>query len=312
MTTGKTVKLTDLSVSGYLTADLLAQVQASTNAAAIASADVITISIGGNDILAAGANSGYSLIDETQFSAISAAVRGNLDATLAKINELNPDVKIILMNFMNLYNPTEMSSDGKNLNVQADSFLNPTNSEIGNIFNDMKVKYNLILADTYSMFETVNVGESGYTTAGTYASMTPILNPPYQMAPITSFPARFITNGSTVESPFNAWAVYESDWSLLQGLNYSIAGFIPSSGVAIDLYMQFYNPRHYVFGHDETTSELINMIKDKYGWFSWILFGNTVLNEIMPFEKWRDVHCTALGHSLIAKAHIEAWEASAQ
>ncbi|HAL74457.1 MAG TPA: hypothetical protein DCM45_05095, partial [Clostridiales bacterium] len=50
---GHTVILTDLSVPGDLTADLLSKVQA--NLTAVAAADVITISIGGNDVLAAGA-----------------------------------------------------------------------------------------------------------------------------------------------------------------------------------------------------------------------------------------------------------------
>jgi hypothetical protein len=175
----------------------------------------------------------------------------------------------------------------------------------------MKTKYNLILADTYSMFEAVNHGASSYTTADTYAAETPIENPPYNMAPISTFPARFITNpgSQSVKSPFNAWADYQNEWNLLQAANFTTAGFVPnSSAVTIDLYIHFYNPSHYVFGHDESTSDLINMIKAKYSTLEWWIAGGSVLDSIKPFEKWRDVHCTALGHSLIAKAHIDAWE----
>jgi len=309
-TNGYTVNMTDLSVPGDLTADLLSKVRA--NLSAVQAADVITISIGGNDVLAAGANSGFSQIDTTQFTAISAAINSNLDATLSTIRANNQDAKIILMNLFNLYHPSEKSLTGDSLYMQTDSFLKPDGSWVGAVFNAMKDKYNLILADTYNMYATVNFETSSYSTAGTYAALPGFTNPPYLMPALSTFPARFINQATTeIKSPFNAWAAYLNDWNRLSTASYNITNFLPeSNNVTIDLYTHFYNPNHYVFGHDAATSTLINMIKSKYGWFNWLLFGGTVLDNIEPFEKWRDVHCTALGHSLIAKAHIEAWEAA--
>lgn len=302
--TKKQVDVTDLSVPGYTTANLLAQVQLNTDY--IKSANIITISIGGNDILVAGAESGFSLIDTTKFEAIGSAVSSNLDATLAFIRGINPNAKIILMNFLNLYNPNELSLGGENLNSQAESFLK---SYIGNIFETMRGKYNLILADTYTLFENVNSGTTYISTQDTFAALNPLQNSPYKMETTSIFPKRFITNNSgTVKSPFLAWEAYKNEWITLANNNYDISSFTPSSdGVTIDLYTHFYNPNNYVFGHDELSSELINMIKMKYGSFAWLLWGNTVMDSIKPFEKWRDVHCTALGHSLITKAHIDAW-----
>lgn len=306
---GHTVNLTDLSVPGDLTADLLSKVQA--NLTAVAAADVITISIGGNDVLAAGANSGYSVIDTTQFTAISAAIESNLNATLAIIRAQNPDAKIVLMNLFNLYHPSEKSLANESLYNLTDGFLKPDGSLVGAIFNQVAADYNLILADTYDLFATVNLGPSAKTTAGTFAALPGFANPPYQMPVLSTFPARFINiANAAVQSPFNAWAAYQSDWTRLAAAGYSVTGFMPvSSSVAIDLYTHFYNPNHYVFGHDESTSQLIKTIKAKYP-LEWFLFGGSVLDSIEPFEKWRDVHCTALGHSLIAKAHIEAWTAA--
>lgn len=277
----------------------------------IKSADIITISIGGNDILGAGSNSGFSLIDTTQFPTIRTTVSSNLDATLAFIRANNPNAKIILMNFLNLYNPNELSlgSNDQYLYNQAESFLK---SGIGSIFETMRGKYNLTLADTYTLFGNVTSGTPGapeISTADTLAALDPMQNPPYKMQKSLIFPNRFITNNlGTVISPYLAWEAYKSEWNILANNSYDISSFIPpSNGVTIDLYTHFYNPSHYVFGHDEATSELINMIKKKYGSLAWLLWGNTVMSSIKPFEKWRDVHCTALGHSLITRAHIEAW-----
>lgn len=304
--TGSDVNMTDLSVAGYTTADLLTQVTGKEDV--ISAADVITISIGGNDILVAGADSGFSYINTSKFGEIQTTVQANLDETLAFIREKNPNAKILLMNFFNLYSPDEMSLDSYNLYNQADDFLK---TSIGGVFQGLKEKHKLTLVDTYGLFEQVNFRDTEVSTAGTLAAQDPYKKSDYQMGTVSFFPARFIKNvaTTTVKSPFLSWTDYQYDWGRLKSTAYQTSTFRPErAGVAIDLYTHFYNPNQYVFGRDESTSDLISQMKRKY-WFEWFFLKGTVMDSLAPFEKWRDVHCTSLGHSLIAKAHMEAYAA---
>jgi hypothetical protein len=294
------------------------QVKLPANLTAIKSADVITISIGGNDILAAGADSGFTVIDEATLPERIQTLETNLSSTLAYIRQNNTKAKIILMNFFNLYHPMEMSGETvpQKLYDIVDKYLKPNSgySNLGDYFLGLKDTYNLAIADSYSLFDQVNKGAaaSSIDTGDTLASRPGFSNPPYSDTTLSGgvFPARFVPIPSltAILSPYTAWTDYNTAWEILKSLAYKITSIqtVPD-GVTFDQYTQYYNPNNYVFGYDEASSEIVALVKSKCTSFTWSLIREQLLASVGKFEKWRDVHCTALGHSLIAKAHINAW-----
>lgn len=93
------------AVNGYTTANLLAHLEKENIAADVAAADIISISIGGNNYLLgnmkeliAQANEG----DYSGFDAIAENFYVEFCAIIAKIKELNPDAVILMQT---LYNP---------------------------------------------------------------------------------------------------------------------------------------------------------------------------------------------------------------
>lgn len=311
-TKASTVNCSDWSVPGYTSAQLLSQLKSLslTNLNILKKATHITIAIGGNDIMPAGDESGFSYIDTKALVSRVATLEKNLSATLDLIKRNNSTATIIVMNLFNLYHPAEMATDQKLLYDQVDACLKPGTGALGNWFMALPQTYGskLKIADTYSLFDQVNHNATGISTANTYAARPGFLNVPYNMQTQTTFPARFVvgSNTTTVFSPYPAWIDYQSDWARLTS-NKGITGLLPAkTGVAFDLYVHFYNPKNYVFGHDADTSEIYQLVKNKCDALTWSLMKSNLNTFIGTYAKWRDVHCTELGHSLIARAHIDA------
>jgi lysophospholipase L1-like esterase len=90
----------NLSVSGAISADLAALVVAPENAAFISAADLIIISIGGNDLNRLQYQDALSL--DAAFQDILSRYQEHLEATISRIRALNPEAQIALIG---LYNP---------------------------------------------------------------------------------------------------------------------------------------------------------------------------------------------------------------
>lgn len=300
--TSATIGMTDWAVSGYTSEQLLNQLKKlnTVGLAVLKHAEYITISIGGNDILPAGAESGFSYVDTALLNKNVTAYKSNLSATLGLIKKYNPTATVILMNFFNLYHPKEMSTNSLNLYKQVDDLLNPKTGSLGAWLMKLPASYpKLRIADTYSLFDTVNkaTGATKISTAYTYA-----------VAAGAVFPMRFKTkaNDSVVYTPHASadyWNKYVSDYKRL-ALNSSA---IPlNAGVAFDFYNQFYNPNNFVFEYAAASSDIYQLVKGKCDAVTWPLMQQNLDKTIGKYEKWRDVHNTQLGHSLITRANIDA------
>jgi Lysophospholipase L1 and related esterases len=96
----KNMEVVNLSVSGAISSELAALVVAPENAPYIAAADLIIISIGGNDLSRLQSEDARSL--EVIFQETFNAYKENLETTLSRIRVLNPEAQIALIG---LYNP---------------------------------------------------------------------------------------------------------------------------------------------------------------------------------------------------------------
>jgi len=96
----QTIAVSNLSVSGATSADLAALVAAPENVAFISAADLIIISIGGNDLNRIQYADALSL--DAVFQETFNTYKDNLEATLSHIRALNPAAQIALIG---LYNP---------------------------------------------------------------------------------------------------------------------------------------------------------------------------------------------------------------
>lgn len=102
------VALTNLAVSGAKTEDLLQQIEGKGAAYSIQQADIIVLTIGGNDLFP-GFES-MSTIDLTTYQPDIEVFQNDARQILSKLRELNPDSPIF---WMGLYNPFEDVEDLK-------------------------------------------------------------------------------------------------------------------------------------------------------------------------------------------------------
>ncbi|WP_462408704.1 SGNH/GDSL hydrolase family protein [Neobacillus sp. Marseille-QA0830] len=149
--------VTNLGVSGMTSGELYASLSNPQNASAIANADVVTLYIGGNDLInfIESLNLDSQTIDPNllndptflatlsgQAASIVPELRQNIIGTIDKINELNGDAPIILYN---LYNPVN----------EQNNFYDLVDALVGNInsltYNTIS-KDNVYLADAYTAF----------------------------------------------------------------------------------------------------------------------------------------------------------------
>ncbi len=96
----KNIDVTNLSVSGAISSELATLVDNPENAPFIATANLIIISIGGNDLNRLQSEDPLSL--DTAFQETFSTYKKNLEAILNRIRALNPEVQIALIG---LYNP---------------------------------------------------------------------------------------------------------------------------------------------------------------------------------------------------------------
>jgi lysophospholipase L1-like esterase len=105
----------------------------------IKKADIVTINIGGNDILHLGFEKGfYEAI--RSFDQLQMAFSNNLSSTMNRINELNPDATVLLLE---LYNPLEQDSEFYSL---ADKILPKWNLKLYQLADE--VDYAVVIETT--------------------------------------------------------------------------------------------------------------------------------------------------------------------
>ncbi|GGE54207.1 GDSL-type esterase/lipase family protein [Priestia taiwanensis] len=158
----KQFKLENLAMNGMTSNQLLKSVQKPKTRQKIQKASLITISIGGNDILkldrSLGIMEGMNVLKQTRENYVS-----NLEQILEIIRQENEDAVIVLSE---LYNPIQLDN---NLASIADSFIGDWNDELFNL----SVKYGpatvmetskLLTADTRKSwaFDEVHPNDKGY------------------------------------------------------------------------------------------------------------------------------------------------------
>lgn len=113
---GKSVTVENKGINEITSTDLNKLVQSGHFNEEIKKADIVTINIGGNDILQLGFEKGfYEAI--RSFDELQANFDRNLSGILTKVHEINPDATILLLE---LYNPLD---PGFELHAAADQFL---------------------------------------------------------------------------------------------------------------------------------------------------------------------------------------------
>ncbi len=153
---GANVNLQNFSTDGDRTNELLSKILNNTSGIvdAIKSADVITISIGGNNLMQAAKDSralgGYNFnkinTEVAQQGMIDFA--GQFPQIIDKIKEYNPSAKIIVMSVFNPYNESDSA-----LHNTVDSFLFSSGAGINDIiYNYAGAKYKV--ADVFSAFDS--------------------------------------------------------------------------------------------------------------------------------------------------------------
>lgn len=175
--TGRPVTMSDFSEDGDHTGHLLARLGGpsydgvgadSTMISQVSAADVITVSIGGNNLMSAAKYTTYVLffirvdyydfdrIDTEKAEAGRLAVENDFPSIINKIRQYNPTAKIIVND---LYNPFNKTTDTENYNLVEGYFHRSgvgVNDVIRKTCNDTSgVQY----AESYSAFETYANGD---------------------------------------------------------------------------------------------------------------------------------------------------------
>ena len=146
------------AVSGYRSDDLLSHLYKSGVASHVRSADIISISIGGNDFLRnnyVGLIAQASVGDFREVDEAVSGVRTNFDAIMARIRELNPNALILMQT---LYNPQDTNPALKETYAKTVARLNavftdyaanhPGEIEIVDVAKAFEGKVGLIAVDT--------------------------------------------------------------------------------------------------------------------------------------------------------------------
>lgn len=136
------VALTNLAVSGAKTKDLLAQIESKGAAYSIQQADMIVLTIGGNDLFP-GFES-LSNIDLTTYKPDTKTFQNDAKQILSKLRELNPDSPIF---WMGLYNPFEDVEDLK----ESSPMVVDWNSSLEKVALDYK---NIYVVPTFDLFQS--------------------------------------------------------------------------------------------------------------------------------------------------------------
>jgi lysophospholipase L1-like esterase len=163
----KDVKLTNKSLRGIKTNDLLAQLKLDKKVQRLVkNADYITVSIGGNNLLSC-ASDNYSYIDDTCAQNGVDNFERDWVQIIAKIRDLNPNATVKSLNLYNPYRDDSTDSSEKALFDQANGYIQKINDEFA--FNLNLYTYNIV--DVYGAFSgTFDDGSSFKVSTYTHFS----------------------------------------------------------------------------------------------------------------------------------------------
>lgn len=153
-----TITVANLAVAGAISADLAALVAAPENASFISAADLIIISIGGNDLNRLQYQDALSL--DTAFQETSNSYQKNLEAILNRLRSLNPEAQIALIGLYNPYPEQDPQKSQKlfEWNYQT-QLLAATDKKTAYIPTDDAFKYHL---QTYLAADQFHPSSIGY------------------------------------------------------------------------------------------------------------------------------------------------------
>lgn len=161
----KSYYLTNDAVPGHTTEDLLWVVCHSENARnSIKDADIISVSIGGNDLIQLLLNADTATIMDIMFNGINAkAVKEasekmefNIDSICTELRLLNPDAPVIVQT---IYNPLYANKQYSSYASFAEKFV-PVMMEI---MNEACTRHNnIFIADIYSVFDNYYEQQGSY------------------------------------------------------------------------------------------------------------------------------------------------------
>ncbi len=158
-----TVKLTSLAQDGETSMSLLTKLKSNTTVrSAVQTANVITISIGGNNLMQAATIPGFTEIDEALAAGNTAQFQSDWPEIINQIKSMNTkNAKIIVMTVYNPYNSTPPSgySADTGLHDLTDGYLKDIN---GAISSNTSIGYRV--ADVYTEFDAKQPSSMGTIT----------------------------------------------------------------------------------------------------------------------------------------------------
>jgi uncharacterized protein YjdB len=159
-----TVTMSNLSNDGDKSSHLLSKLRNNaTFRTEVSKADIITISIGGNNIMDAGRSSYFSRIDHSIAEAGTRDFEAEYNLIIEEIRSLNGDAKIVAMTLYNPFNTVSISgySGDPQLHKDIDPYIRRINAQVNAIQDN-----NYRVADVYSYFLTnyANKGKMGDVT----------------------------------------------------------------------------------------------------------------------------------------------------
>lgn len=159
-----TVNLTNLAQDGDRSNELLAKLRNSDFAATVANAQVITISMGGNNLMQAAAVPGFTSIDWGLADQGVTDFAEQWPQIVQKIRELNPTAKIIVLTVYNPYNksPSNLYKDDRGLFDATEPYLHQINDLIRHYAQGDKPAYSV--ADVNGAFMAYQPSSMGSVT----------------------------------------------------------------------------------------------------------------------------------------------------
>ena len=161
----KSYSLTNNAVPGDTTTDLLKVIRNNSSARkSVTDADVIAISIGGNDLIQLLFNADTSTLIDIMLNGVNSMavteatkmVTSNLDAICTEIRRLNPDAPVI---FQTIYNPLYANKEYSSYASYAEMFV----PVMMGIMDNMCKKYQSVFtADVYTAFDNYYKANNSY------------------------------------------------------------------------------------------------------------------------------------------------------
>jgi lysophospholipase L1-like esterase len=148
----------NLSVDGDRSYDLLRRLGEEAFRAEVQKADVITLTIGGNNVMDAARASSFSSIDKAIAEAGTTAFEAEYDLIVQAIREVNPSAEIIAVTLYNPYNSVKITgyTNDPVLRAEAEFYISRINAKIVGISNDSRYR----VVDVHNYFK-VNYADKG-------------------------------------------------------------------------------------------------------------------------------------------------------